>query len=62
MSTVAVVEVLWKDSQGITKRNLAVASDSLVGMLKLQHPESVLVSALNSYIKTLICLPLPVAT
>ena len=40
MFTVAMVEVLWKDLQGATKRNLVVASDRLVGRSKLGHLEA----------------------
>lgn len=40
MSMVAMVELLWKDPQSVVKRNLAVASERLVGMLKLQHLEA----------------------
>ena len=55
MSTVTVVEVLWKDLQGATKRNLVVASNSLVGRSKLGHLE--VCSSGRQWVTADTCLP-----
>ena len=61
MSTIAVVEVLWKAPQGAIKRNLVVASDRLIGQVETSASGSVLISTPTGYGKTLVYLPLPVA-